>query len=176
LPEGFEKETLEAWWSRLADLDPQQADPAVWSLVATPAESVPFLRERLQFISADAAKRAPQLLGDLGSMEFPVRQQADGELEKLGDAAAPALREFLDGKPPLDAQQRAERLFAAATRPIAESPERLRQLRALTVLELLATPEARRLLEAYGQGAKDTLLTRESKASLARLRQRVPTP
>jgi len=48
----------------------------------------------------------------------------------------------------------------------------LRALRATTVLEEVASPEARQLLETLAEGAPEACLTREAKASLARLGRR----
>ncbi len=57
-----------------------------------------------------------------------------------------------------------ERLRGPVTRP-----EALRSLRAVAVLEDIATTPARRLLEELSQGASEARLTRETKASLRRL-------
>ena len=54
----------------------------------------------------------------------------------------------------------------------AVSGERLREVRALEVLEGLGTPEARKLLEELAKGAADAALTQEAKASLERLNRR----
>jgi hypothetical protein len=45
----------------------------------------------------------------------------------------------------------------------------LRSLRAIEVLEHLATPEARQVLQKLAEGAPNVRLTREAKAALARL-------
>ena len=53
--------------------------------------------------------------------------------------------------------------------PDALSPQRLRLLRALEVLERAGTPAARQVLRSLGQGAEGDEVTRQAKASLARL-------
>jgi hypothetical protein len=50
------------------------------------------------------------------------------------------------------------------------SPNRLRGLRALQVLEDVGTPEARKVLESLADGAAGAPLTRDAKAALERLR------
>ncbi len=49
------------------------------------------------------------------------------------------------------------------------TPEQIRQLRAVEVLEHLATDDARKLLDKLAGGARDALLTREAKAARERL-------
>jgi hypothetical protein len=44
----------------------------------------------------------------------------------------------------------------------------------VAVLERAGTPEARKVLEALAQGVAEARLTREAKAALGRLTQRVP--
>jgi hypothetical protein len=52
----------------------------------------------------------------------------------------------------------------------APSAESLRNLRAVAVLEHIASAEARKLLDTLATGAPEARLTQEAKASLARLR------
>jgi outer membrane protein assembly factor BamB len=54
---------------------------------------------------------AGRWIKDLDSDHFVIRQKANDELEKLGGAASPALRERLKNKPTLDVRTRVENLL-----------------------------------------------------------------
>jgi WD40 repeat protein len=69
-------------------------------------------------------------------------------------------------------------LLQARLRPApaaAESPEHLRELRAVEVLEHVGTADARAVLETLAGGAPAARLTREAKASLERMRNKQAT-
>jgi hypothetical protein len=53
--------------------------------------------------------------------------------------------------------------------------DRLRELRALEVLERLGTPEARQVLKALADGAPAARLTREARSALDRLARQPAT-
>ena len=53
-------------------------------------------------------------------------------------------------------------------------PERLREWRALEVLEQIGTPEARAVLKALAEGAPAARLTQGAKVALERLAKRLP--
>jgi RNA polymerase sigma factor (sigma-70 family) len=140
-------EQLRALWDDLIGMDAGRAYRAMWQLAVSPRASLPFLAERLcPAAPLDAAqqKQVERLLADLDDEAFAVRQKAETELEKMGDAIEPALRKALEGKPPLEVRRRIEKLLEKIT---AVSGERLRTLRALEALEQMNTPEARRLID-----------------------------
>jgi hypothetical protein len=163
-------QALAAHWTALADKDATAAFRAMRSLAADPTHSVPFLAERLRPVARAEEKRLGRLIADLGSEQFAVRDKARAELEKFGEAALHALRTALAAKPVLDTRRRLEQLIDKQEREDwAPSPERLRTLRALEVLERAGTPEARRVLEALTRGAPGARLTREAQAAQERL-------
>ena len=111
------------------------------------------------------------MIADLDDERFAVREKATTELEKLGKEIEPALHKALQGKPSLEVRRRIDRLLEKLE-SAAPSPEQLRLLRALEVLEHIGTPEARELLRTLAKGASGARLTQEAKASLDRLANR----
>jgi hypothetical protein len=160
-----EKE-LKRLWTDLGGEDTSRAYEAIGSLAATPKVAVPFLRERLQPARPANPQRVRQLIANLDSSEFARREAAYHELEELGDKVRPALRMALEGKPPLEQRKRLEALLAAP-RTIRQ-PELLRQVRAVQVLEMIGSEEARQVLRSLANGAAEARLTEEARASLQR--------
>jgi RNA polymerase sigma factor (sigma-70 family) len=171
---SLRREDWEGAWRALADGDAAGAYRAIVSLGATPS-CVPFLRERLRPVVPPETGRIDRLLADLDSDRFAARARASRELEALGELARPALRKALAGEPSLEARRRMGGLLEQLGRPVVD-PEMLRGLRAVEVLEHLATQEARHLLQVLGKGAGEARVTREARASLERLARRPPLP
>lgn len=161
---------LEGLWSDLAASDAARAWKATQRLAAAPAQSVPFVAKRVSPVPKVDEARVNRLIGDLGSDQFAVRDQAMTELEKLGEMATAACRKALEEKPALEVRRRLEALLAKEVESRrAPSGDRLRGLRAVELLEWVATPDARQTLVALAQGAPGAALTEDAKASLARL-------
>jgi RNA polymerase sigma factor (sigma-70 family) len=163
-----------AAWTDLAGSDAPRAFRARGALASSPDETIALLKGRLGRAEAADLNRLRRLLADLDSEQFAVREKAQTDLEALGDLAERALRQALANKPTLEMRRRVQRALDRLHGPVA-SPELLRCLRALAVLEDLATPDARALLEALASGAPEARLSREAKASLSRLARRTPT-
>jgi hypothetical protein len=161
-------------WRNLGG-DAATADDAIRHLMAVPAAGVPLLKARLRPVPETAARRVARLLKQLDSPRFAERQRAADELANFDDMAGPALRRALAGKPSLEFRRRAEQLLKKWAGPIT-SPDALRALRAVEVLERIGTPEARQVLEAVAGGAAEARLTRQARASLGRLAARRRPP
>jgi RNA polymerase sigma factor (sigma-70 family) len=157
---------LDACWTALAGEDATKAYDAVWMLVASAEQAVPFLQKHLRPVPRPDAKVVARLIADLDSNDFPVRDKATEELGKLGDAAAPALRQALAIKPALEVRKRLQQLLDQ-TRDW--NAERLRDHRAIQALEHLGTPQAKQVLETLTTGAPEARRTEDAKASLKRL-------
>ena len=92
-----------------------------------------------------------------------MRQRATEELEKLGDAAAPALRHRLTQKRSLETRRRIEQILQRGK----SNSEAIRTIRAVRVLETIGNAEARRLLEMIATSEPTALPTQAAAAALA---------
>jgi RNA polymerase sigma factor (sigma-70 family) len=138
-------------------------------LASCPAQAVPFLAVRLPPAAEPDPEALARLLGQLDHKAFAARDRAERELERLGDLAAPALRQALAKGLPLEVARRVKRVLAKLEAPAELSAAALREVRGVAVLEWAGTPAARKHLQALAGGASGARLTREARAALARL-------
>ena len=82
--------------------------------------------------------------------------------------ALPAIEKKLGGKPSLEVQQRLEGLREKINDQPMTAVE-LRGVRAIETLALIATPEAKAVLQDLAKGGEGALLTEQAKLALARL-------
>ena len=170
-PAKLSASQCDACWDALADRDAAKAYRAMCRLIAAPADALALLRRHLKPVEVVDAKRIERLIADLDADEFVVREKATAELRKVVELIEPALRKTLASRPTLEMRLRLRDLLddlALARQPWHPSPEILRQLRAVEVLERVGTPETQRLLDALANGAAGTRLTREARAALQR--------
>jgi hypothetical protein len=135
-------------------------------MAADGSTTIVALKEQLRPIRPADPERVAKLFKELDSGDFAVREAASRELEKLGDVVKPAVHQAL-GHPGLSLELR-RRLEIVSTALDEISGDRLRSLRAVEVLELCGTKEARDLLKTLAAGAEGARLTEEAKAVLAR--------
>jgi WD40 repeat protein len=166
---------LQALWDDLASDDAMKAYQAIWKLESAPKQSVPFLQKQLKPVPHVDPKRLAQLIKDLGSNQFPTRDKATRDLEKLGVLARAALEKVLDEKPPLEVRKRVELLLDKLEKnPLTR--DELRDLRAVEALEYIGNAVVIKLLEQLAKGAPGAPLTEEAKETLQRLNKKTPTP
>jgi hypothetical protein len=159
---------LDKLWADLAGADGPRAFQAVWALTASGQQTGPWIEKRLRPVLPAEPQRVARLIADLDNERFATREEASRELEALGESVGPALHKAVGGRPSPEMRQRAEELLGKLDQPTA-SPERLRVLRAIEVLEHVGTAEARRILERVAGGMPEARVTEEAKQSLDRL-------
>jgi hypothetical protein len=159
-------------WTKLAGDDAGAAFAAMADLAAAPDRAVALVRRELK--PAGAAPTNDQLdrmFADLDSEDFATRDKASRRLAEFGDLVVPGVRKRLAQAATLEVRRRTQE-FLDRFDPPTPSPDRLRQLRAVELLEGIATPAARDMLSELAQGAAEAPLSREATAALERLRRR----
>jgi RNA polymerase sigma factor (sigma-70 family) len=157
---------LDETWSALAGPDAKAAFRAMRRLIAAPEPAVAFLRERLKPVPAVEPRRVQALIGQLDSERFADRQRAVTELEKLAEQAVADLRAAATVSKSAEVRATLQRLL---DRLDTSTPESLRAIRAIEVLEQTGTPVAREHLKALAGGASGAELTRAAADALKRL-------
>ncbi len=153
-------------WADLAADDAGKAYRAGLALAAGRGTAVDFLKARLRPAPHADGKKIGKWIAELDSDEFETRRAATAGLEGLGEAALPALRRVLEGKPSPEAGRTAKQLLERP-RPVPP-PDALREWRAVAVLERIGSPEARDVMRTLAQGGSGARLTEEAKAALRR--------
>jgi WD40 repeat protein len=160
----------ESLWSTLAAEDASAAYEAMWALASIPDQAVPYLRNRLPVHETADAARVARLLTDLDDDRFSVRERAMKDLAEMGDAAEPLLREQLAAGPSPEVRQRVEVLLDSAQHTVGDA-DTVRALRAVEVLERIATPAARDALGELAAGKSGAKLKSRAQSALRRLDQ-----
>ncbi len=155
-------------WAELASDDAAKAHLAIGRLVGAAPQTIPFLQKSLPADSL-LSGRIIRWVADLENEDFDIREQTTKELESVGDLAGPALRKALQENRSPEVRTRAERLLDRLQTPEA-ALRRLQNVRAVSVLEYIGSPEAQKVLEQLAQGVPDAELTQDAKASLQRLK------
>jgi hypothetical protein len=164
---------LKALWEELADSDDAKALLAQRTLLAVARQSVPLFKEQLRPVDKrNLDKEIAQLIAQLDDDNFKKREAATEKLEQLGPQVVPAVNRALNDTPSLEAQRRLERILAKVTStepPVP--PEQVRAFRAIRILELVGTKEAREVLDNLAKGSAESDVTRAAKAAAERLKK-----
>jgi len=172
-PVKVDAKRLEELWAILREDNAEKAHQAIWAMIAAPEQSVAFLRQKLEKISSVITPALAKLLEDLGSRDFNVREKAAAVLAGMGKKAEPALRQALTMKLALEVSRRIDRLLQKIASPAPPlTPDQIRVLRALEVLEHIGTPKARQVLELVADRGPETVLREAAQAAVERLEKR----
>jgi WD40 repeat protein len=158
------------WWNELGSNNAVIGFQAMQKLEDHPERSLPFLKQELQPVKLTVPP-IPKLLEDLGHRRYAIREKAAQELEKVAETIEPVLREALAKKPEsLEVFLRLRGLLDKVPHD-PPSAQRLRQMRAVEMLERMDVPASRQILEALARGAPEAWLTREAQKALERMRE-----
>jgi len=157
---------LEALWEDLGSADAGKGHQAVRALMTAPDRAAQLLGQRLRPVLHDE-KQIRRWVAELDDDSFAVREKASEELAALGRGADPWISTALRSGPGPEARRRLQDLQELLHAP-PSTPEVLRQLRAVEVLERIGSTEARKVMQALAGGTPAALLTREARAALGR--------
>jgi WD40 repeat protein len=164
----FQPKEFEGLWADLISADAGKAGKTVQTLLAGSNASVALLQGRIQPAAPVDPKAVAQWLRDLDSSNFTKRAISMKELEKLGELAIPALQKMLAAQISLETRRRAEPLLEELTGRNF-TPEQLRTIRVIEVLDRIGTADARQVLQRLAAGAPGSLTTLQAEMSLNRL-------
>jgi hypothetical protein len=157
-----------ASWADLISDDAAKAFDAICTFAAAPDKTVPYLKEHARPAIGAEAATINRLIADLDSDQFETRKKANEELTKLGEAAVPFVRKGLEASPSAEARKRLEALLAKEPWRVPTG-ETLRSLRAIEVLEMIGTAEAKSVLTQLAKAPAEASVTRAAKSALERL-------
>jgi WD40 repeat protein len=155
----------------LGAADPANAQRGMEYLYRRPAEVVKQCGDRISPPIAAPAGRIAKLITDLDDEDFPVRQAAVKELEAIGGEAVSQLRVVAEKSANPEARKLAGDVIIRID-GMPSKPDDLRTLRAIEVLENIASADARSLLTKWASGPAGHRVTIEAAAAVARQKTR----
>src|SRR5690606_35758791 len=154
-------------WEAMSTNDGSIVCRSMFALSHRGDDTVSFFAEHLPLAPASPEKIA-SLIKDLNHEAPAQRRKASEELRTLGAQAKPHLEEALKNET-LSPRLRVRIRFLLTARPAGASPELL-SIRAVQLLEWIATPKAHALLKEWAK-KPDEPLGRDAQATLDRLSQ-----
>jgi len=153
----------------LGSAEPVNAQRGMEFLYRSPGETPKQCGERIAVPAAAVPGQIAKLIKNLDNEEFSVRSAAVKELDAIGGEAGAQLRTEIEKSSSAEVRKLAGEVL---TRIETNAPKTddLRALRAIEVLEGLASPEARAVLTKWAGGPVGHRLTTEANAALTRLK------
>jgi WD40 repeat protein len=153
----------------LAGDDAEEAYTAMWALINSPENAVAFIEKEANLFAATHVQKIRGWIKDLDSNKYAERDRAFQELGLILDEAEPHLKKALEKTPSAEVRRRINLLLQS--RSAGLTGKELQKYRVIEMLERIASPGATALLKRFA-ASPDSRLTREAKASLARLQRR----
>jgi hypothetical protein len=161
---------MDRLWTQLAG-DAASACDAVEILAGAPAQAIAFLGPRLQASGpATDLKKVAALIASLDADGFLERESASEELHKLGQEALPQLRQAAAETKSPEVRERAQQLVDKL-KNAKLSADQIQLQAVICVLEVIASDDARSLLQAVASGKAGAWLAAEAEEALKRMRK-----
>jgi dipeptidyl aminopeptidase/acylaminoacyl peptidase len=161
-----DKETARVWDDLSSD-DPAIGFKSVCRLAVAGDSGVALLKAKMKPLQAPEAAKIDQLLADLKSPRFAIRDKASADLSRVADQNEPRLKKALEAETDANVRDQLGKLIAAAE---TESLDSRRGRRAVEALEVIGTADAKRLAEVLAKGDPAGRLTKEAKGTVGRMK------
>jgi WD40 repeat protein len=165
---NLEAGELKNLWDDLASTDMRKAHAAFWLLTSAPGQAVPLFEKN---VFRTNPKFVDQMISDLDSIKFAVREKATITLENMGRWVEDPLKKALEGNPNIEVRRRLELILQRITKEggLSMDQEYWRIGRIIGVLEQDASAESRRMLQLIAEGAAAAHLREMANVALRRL-------
>jgi WD domain, G-beta repeat len=160
--------SLDTAWTELLKYESAEAFKAEGVFLAAAPEAVKFFADRIKPEEPLDPKRAQRLIAELDNDQFAERDAASKALSALGLQIKPYLEEAVKTAKSTEVQDRAKKILEGL-QAAAATPQQLRELRAVLVLEMIGDDNSRRLLNKWASGPAGARLTCEATAALKRM-------
>lgn len=166
VPAGMPEQHPDQLWKQLAST-PTRACRALQTLVSHPTIAEELFRKRLRPVTAPETRpeQVDRWIQDLDANLFVVRDQASRALGKHARVYRARLETALQESHSAEQRERLTRLIDQSQRL---SPDDLRGIRSVEVLEMLGTPAAWECIQEMATGAPDAPLTQHAQQTLER--------
>jgi WD domain, G-beta repeat len=166
-----EAKDFDRLWADLSRPDWPTASSAMAALVAHPDAGIATLHDRLHPATPTGdSQTIDGMVAKLDSPKFAEREQASRDLTALGSAIRDDLSRRAETAKSAEVRQRLQKIVAdlglQGTLIAQLGPDEIRQIRAVEVLEQIATPAAREQLRILAGGANTARLSIEAAAAL----------
>ncbi len=159
------RQKLDSLWGLLG-ADAEKSYQAMLQMIHRKDEAVTFLSAKLKPSPKLEVKSIADMIRRLDDDNIDIREQTAKEILRQRGAASEGLRKALRSRPTLEMRRRIHKLLKRLSHGITN--EQARPLRAIEVLEQVATQKARRLLKRLAAGgASET--TRQAKLAIKRM-------
>ena len=158
-------------WESLTDPDGTKAYDAMVKFAADPEGFIAIAKAELKPAAAGpTAEELAPIFRDMDSKAFAIREAASAKLDKYGEGAITLVRTRLEIEPSVEVRDRLKRFLEKCDGP-ANAPTRLRQGRAVELLEHFATNEAKAILDQLARGGASHMTT-DATSALKRIERR----
>jgi WD40 repeat protein len=155
-------------WTWLAQRTGGDSGKAMEVFHSKPKEALAHFRKHIAPAKPVRTEDAERWLLQLTSSDYAIRTNAMKSLQAGDMQVEDMLRDAVAKAKTAEGKRRIEQLLEKIEL-FEENADRLREVRAVEVVERIGTPEARALLQEWSAGAPAARLTRESSAALGRL-------